>query len=155
MLLEQLKKDWFDARKARESDKALLLSTLYSECQMIGKDDGNRLTTDAEVVARVKKFIKGIDENIERLGKEEVNSSNSFALAGAITKFQTEKEWISVYLPKQMTEEELKIAISTIMVEQDITSVKAMGMVMKTLNAQYNGQFDGKMASGMIRELLS
>lgn len=148
MLLEQIKKDWFDARKAKEPEKVYLLSTLYSEASMIGKDDGNRLTSDAEVVARVKKFVKGIDEmlNIEppnRLAKVKIN------------QLVLERAWLSVYLPKQMTEEELKIVISTIMVDQDITSIKAMGMVMKTLNAQYNGQFDGKMASGMIRELLS
>ena len=155
MLIDQIKEDSLVARKARETDKASLLTTLYSEALSIGKDDGNRITTDIKVVERVKKFIKDINENLERLSKEEENNTNSFGLAVAGKKFESEKEWLSKYLPEQLSEEKLKIEIHSIMVDQDITDIKKMGLVMKTLKEKFEGQFDGKLASEIVRETLA
>ena len=147
MLIDQIKEDWMIARKARESDKATLLSTLYSEALSVGKDDGNRLTSDVEVVARVKKFIKGVDENISILEKMIGEKT--------INELKLEKEWLSIYLPKQLSEEVLKSEIHSIMVDQDITDMKGMGLVMKTLKERFDGMYDGSLASKIVRETLA
>ena len=50
MLINQIKSDALEARKARQTNTATLLTTLYSEASMVGKNDGNRESTDAEVL---------------------------------------------------------------------------------------------------------
>ena len=50
MLINQIKSDALIARKARKIDTATLLTTLYSEASMIGKNLGNRESTDQEVL---------------------------------------------------------------------------------------------------------
>lgn len=154
MLMDQIKKDWTTARKARETTKAILLSTLYSEALAVGKNDGNRLTTDEEVISKTKKFVKDISETIDRLENEDSTSYNSFALAGAVTKFTQERNWLEVYLPKQLTEKELLAQITLITENPEITSVKQMGLVMKELNENFYGRFDGKKASEFVRGML-
>jgi len=45
MLINKIKSDSLEARKARQTDTATLLTTLYSEASMIGKNLGNREST--------------------------------------------------------------------------------------------------------------
>jgi len=60
-LMEQIKTAQVTARKTG-AQEASLLTTLLGEAAMVGKN-ANRETTDQEVVAVVKKFVKNIDEN--------------------------------------------------------------------------------------------
>ena len=138
MLIDQIKADQLQARKDRDTVRASLLTTLYSEAAMIGKNDGNRATTDQEVIAVIKKFIKGIDETVA---------------AGAQTAPQllVEKEILTAYLPSQLDDAALSVIIDGIIESQGISGMKQMGLVMKELNANYAGQFDGKAASTIVR----
>ena len=151
MLIDQIKKDSLVARKARETDKATALSTLYSEASMIGKNGGNRETTDTEVIQTVKKFIKGIDETIKVLEKKNGNE----ILTVEIAEYEAEKLLFSIYLPKQLTEEELTKEIHVIMVINVIADMKGMGLIMKILKEKFEGRFDGGLASKIIRETLA
>ena len=64
-LLSKIRADLFTLRKEGESKNAIsLLTTLYSEAANVGLNDFKRETTDAEVIAVIKKFIKNIDECI-------------------------------------------------------------------------------------------
>ena len=51
-LFSQIKADQLAARKAKDGLKATLLTTLIGELTAIGKNDGNREVTDAEVSRR-------------------------------------------------------------------------------------------------------
>ena len=140
-MLEVIKNDSIIARKARDTNKASLLATLFSEASMIGKNDGNRETTDAEVVKVVKKFIKGIDEMI--------------SVVGTKSRFPLEKEILSKYIPKQMDKEEMYDVVSNVLFIHKIERIpKNMGKVMALLKATYDGQYDGKVASQIVREKL-
>ena len=86
MILEKIKNASLAARKAKEALAATLLTTLYSEAVNVGKNNGNRDTTDAEAVAVVKKFLKGVDETISYL--EKTGGDN----ATALTTARSEKE---------------------------------------------------------------
>lgn len=65
-LIQQIKDKQIAARKSGDS-LASLYTTLLGEASIIGKNAGNRETTDVEVVAVVKKFIKNIDETVQAL----------------------------------------------------------------------------------------
>jgi len=141
--IEKLKNDIAIARKEKNTNKLSLLTTLLSEISMIGKNKGNRETTNDEATAVVKKFIKGCQETIvfcEKLNKDASKAKEELAL-------------FEQYIEKQMTVEELETVIKDIFKEFDIKEKKQMGQVMKTLKERHNGLYDGKVASDIINNL--
>jgi uncharacterized protein YqeY len=69
-------------------------------------------------------------------------------------KEQAEIEVIERYLPKQLSEDEAREAISAIIEELGLSSKKELGKVMKEIKARYPGQVDGKLASSIAAQLL-
>lgn len=143
MLIDQIKKDSLVARKARETDKATLLTTLYSEAFMKGKNN-NRESTDIEVVETVKKFIKNLNDTISNVQLSEQRQY----------EMECEIDILSVYLPKQLSEEELSVIIDNAIEDYKYSSMRDMGKIMGFLKEAYDGQFDGATASKIVRELL-
>ena len=146
-LIDQIRADSLIARKAGNKEVATLLTTLYSEAVTVGKNAGNRLTTDAETIAVAKKFIKGIDETISHL-------TNNHASPDRVTVAQVERKLIEHYMPKQMSVTDLANAITDIVNTLPDRNPKQMGIVMKQLKDQFDGQYDGKIASQMIKDAL-
>lgn len=144
-LVEKIKKDSLEARKAKDGLRATLLTTLYSEVVNVGKNNGNRDTTDAEAVAVVKKFMKGVDETLAAL-KATTDPRHETALA--------EKLVLETYLPKQLSEAELKVAIADLIDALPEKNPKQMGVLMKQMKERYEGQYDGQLASKLIKEAL-
>lgn len=62
---------------------------------------------------------------------------------------------IEVYLPKQMSAEELEVALKAIIAEVGATSAKEMGKVMGVASKQLAGKADGKMISETVKKLLA
>ena len=130
MLINKIKSDALIARKARQTDTATLLTTLYSEASMVGKNAGNRESTDQEVLQVIEKFIKNANE-IKVLSK---------------------------YLPKKMSYEELGHVIRGIIKGLTLTkdkSPKLMGEVMGMLKILHGGTYDGKVASEIVKKGLN
>ena len=69
-------------------------------------------------------------------------------------KEQAEIEVIERYLPKQLSEDEAREAISAIIEELGLSSKKELGTVMKEIKARYPGQVDGRLASSIAGQLL-
>jgi uncharacterized protein YqeY len=131
-LMEQIKTMQVTARKSAFIE-ASLLTTLLGESAMVGKNAG-RETTDAEVVAVVKKFIKNIDETINELTSRNKDAS----------VFLTERKVLEQFLPNQLSEMALKsIAIK----------FTAMPEFMKHLKENHAGQYDGKLASSVAKSV--
>jgi uncharacterized protein YqeY len=144
MLIETIKNDQLSARKMRDTQKAVLLTTLYSEAAIIGKNDGNRDSTDEEVQKVVKKFINNARDVMNNLD----DSDNRYDAA------KYEVEVLEQYLPQQISDEELREAIVDLIETNNVQSMKDMGFIMTELKAYYPGQFDGSTASKIVRELL-
>jgi uncharacterized protein YqeY len=62
---------------------------------------------------------------------------------------------IESYLPKQMTEEEIKAEVAKIIISVGASSPADMGKVMGAASKQLAGKADGKIISGVVKELLS
>lgn len=140
-LMNQIKQDQLQARKAREIKKASLLTTLIGEASIIGKNDGNRETTDEEVIRVIKKFIKGLQEV-----KQHSNDTAAFC------ECDVEIEILESYLPKMLTTEELEVIIKTMV--EGAGGEATMGSIMGALKSVYPGLYDGKVASGIVKEML-
>ena len=146
-LLETVKKAQLQARKDKKSDDASSLTTLIGEAEMIGKNDGNRLTTDAELVAVLKKFIKNIDETLNIVASDATKADRVAALT-------QEKTLLSTFLPKQLAEDELRVILAGFVAVLPEKNPKAMGKVLASLKDGFAGQYDGALASKVTKELL-
>lgn len=145
-LLNTLKIEQLEARKNRNHVDVGILTTLLSDAVMIGKNNGNRESTDAEVIATIKKFINNINETLNVLDKNatiQINAANH------------EKNLLEMFLPTQLTEEQVTDILNTIIIEVNATSIKDMGKVMKELKARYDGTYDGTFVSKIIKHKLA
>jgi uncharacterized protein YqeY len=70
-------------------------------------------------------------------------------------KEQEEIEVIEKFLPKQMSQEELKAEIKNIIAEAGASSPADMGKVMGLAQKKLAGKADGKTISSVVKELLS
>lgn len=141
-ILQRMKAASLELRKAKHPLSALA-QTVIGEAEMIGKNDGNREATDAEVLNRVKKFLTGVNDTIALI--KEPN---------ALVGLQAEKEWLEGWLPRQMTNLELEKAIGTIKTEIS-AGPKDMGKMLGLLKTRFDGQYDGKQAAAIAKALLS
>ena len=71
------------------------------------------------------------------------------------TKEQEEIEVIEKFLPRQLSQDELKAEISKIIAQAGATSSAEMGKVIGLANKQLAGKADGKTISNVVKELLS
>lgn len=140
-LIAQIKKTQIEYRKLGLPATVSVLSTLIGEAEAIGKNAGNREVTDAEVITLTKKFVDANNQNIERyIAMGEQIKADTLKVENAI---------YSQFLPVQLSEAELRTIITGI-----ITPGAKIGDVIKSLKASHEGQYDTKLASIIIKELL-
>jgi uncharacterized protein YqeY len=137
-LITEIKDDLLEHRK-NGTDKLAIseLTTLYSESNRIGFDDGKRDPTDAEVMAVIKKFIKGIDECLSYSPTDE--------------NYLNRKKLLEHYLPSQLSESELRNVIE---VFTSSVGVSGKAEIMKYLKSAYSGKYDGRMAATLADEVM-
>jgi uncharacterized protein len=142
-LITEIKSAQVAARKDRNGPMASLLTTLIGEAEMVGKNAG-REVLDAEVVATIKKFIKNIDETIKVLSADDERARGAM----------DERVVLEHFLPRQMDEQQLTEAVTAIKAELN-AGQKDMGKVMGLLKTRHDGQYDGKMASTVVKAVLA
>lgn len=147
MLIDRIKADALAARKAK-SPAASVLITLIGEVDTRTKTlNPARAMTDEEVLAVVRKFLKGIDETLRVLSTSAMPAEK---LAEAVAKAQAEQVALEAYLPVQMSAEAIEAFARSKMAEG-----ADLGAVMAALKAEHGGQYDGKLASGIVRNLIA
>ena len=142
MLIEQLQADLLTARKTREPIATSLLTALVGEAAMVGKNAGNRASTDDETMAMIRKFLKNAEETSGRL----TASGKDTATINA------EINILKTYIPQQLSDDELRSAISNILLA---TAGANMGVIMKLLKDAHGGLYDGRRANELIKEALA
>lgn len=147
-MIERLKADQLLARKNKDTLKVTLLSTLIGEAVKVGKDNGNRDTTDAETIAVIKKFMKNVGDTITVLRSQE-NPEATFFVQRELSK---ELDLYNQYLPKQLSEEDLKHEIYMFFLNNE--GNVAMKDVMTFLKSNFSGLYDGKLASQIANQIL-
>ncbi len=146
-LLDTIKIDQLQARKEKNTLRAQVLTTLFSEAQMIGKN-AQRITTDSEVQAVIKKFIKNIDETCAVLQKDAATH------AQRIATLTEEKAILMHYLPAQMSEQALQECLKKIIDEGSLQGPKALGTLLKELKTRHDGSYSAQQASVIAKALL-
>ena len=95
---------------------------------------------------------------IEKQMQQRLEAAEQFEAAGRNELFEKESqeaEILKAYLPEKMGEEEVKEMIKKIISEMGEISMKEMGNVMSALKDQAGSKIDMKLASQMVREIIS
>ena len=141
-LLNKIKKEQLLARKAKDTLRASLLTTVIGEAS----PSGNQTVTDADVEEKVGKFYKNLRDN--RAIYVERNQD--------VSEVDKEMEILEEFLPKQLSEDDIKEIVSEFVNNNELPEGnKAMGQVMAHLSKNYKGRFDGKVAKTVVLNVLN
>lgn len=138
MLIDEIKKDNVQAMKDHDSVARAIFGVVMNKVLLNSielKKDGKE-QADSDVVQIIQKTIKELTEERESYLKVKNETE-----AGNIAK---QIEIISKYLPKMMTEEEIKTVINSL---ED----KSIPTVMKHFKANYAGKVDMSLVSKIAR----
>lgn len=95
---------------------------------------------------------------IQKLAKQGRESAEIYKQQGREDLYSHEIAQVEVmneFLPKQLTEDELRVALKGIIEKVGATSAKEMGKVMGVASKELSGLADGKMISSIVKELLA
>jgi uncharacterized protein YqeY len=108
---------------------------------------GNGELTDEAVVKILQKMVKQRKESAEIFktqGREELAKSELAEVAA-----------IEIYLPKQLSTEELEATLKEIIIQVRAEGAKDMGKVMGAATKALAGKADGRMISETVKKLLN
>ncbi len=142
---EKIAKELKEAMKSGDKFKLSVLRMLKSALQLEKISKKHELS-DEEVTAVIKKQVK-----VRKDSMEEFKKYNKFE---EVEKLEQEVEILNVYLPEEMSEEEINKVIEEVFLEVKPTSMKDMGKVMKELNAKITNA-DMSLVSRLVKEKLS
>jgi uncharacterized protein len=134
-LMEKVNNDIKEAMKAKDSQRLDALRMLKAE--FIKNNTAAKPTDELSVAVA---HAKRIQDSLEMY-----QSSTP-----AYDKIVAELEVIKGYLPSQLTESE----VTTLIQEIKAKGAKDMGSIMKELQPQIKGRFDGKRASDLVKAAL-
>lgn len=148
-LRERFTGDLKDAMKAGDKGKVAairLVQAALKDKDIEARGAGKGEATPDEILALLQKMIKQRQESIAIY-----DANNRPELAAGE---RAEVEVISSYLPKQMSDEEVKAAIDQAIAETGASAVKDMGKVIGALRGAYAGQMDFGKVSPMVKAAL-
>jgi uncharacterized protein YqeY len=149
VLRDQINNALKEAMKARDERKVSCLrmvNAAIKNADIEARGQGKEALADEALLGLLQKMIKQRQESIELYEK-----------GGRDELAQKEREEIAVisgYLPKQMSEEEMKAAIAAAIKDTGAASMKDMGKVIGVLRGKYAGQMDFAKASGLVKAML-
>ncbi len=149
MSLEKLIND--DIKQAmlnRESRKLAALRDIKAKLLLVktGKDVSAGEIPETVEMSTLQKLVKQRMESADLYksqGREDLADEEIF-----------QAEIIKAYLPQQMSEEDLTIAIQEIITETGVQSMKEMGRVMGMASKKFAGKADNKVVSMIVKKLL-
>ena len=140
MIIDELSKANMEALKARDNTARAVLSIVINRY----KNEGIELKakgvdiSDKDMVRIISKVMKELDEE-----KEGYVKTNRLEDASGVDK---QKEIIAKYLPKMLSEEEIRVEISKL---ED----KSMPSIMKHFKVNFDGQVDMGLVNKIARTL--
>ena len=150
MLRDDINNAVKDAMKAKDERKLSTLRMVNStikNADIEARGQGKPPLSDAELLSVLQKMIKQRHEAVELYDKG--------GRAELAAQEREEIAVISAYLPKQMSENDVKAAIAAAITETGAAGIKDMGRVIGALKGKYAGQMDFAKASGLVKAALS
>ena len=148
MLKQQFQDQLKQSMLAKDSEKTAIIRLVLSSLQYyeINKGPGYE-ATDEDVLAVIQKEVKQRKDSIEQFQK-----ANRQDL---VEKEQKELDFLQMYLPKLMSEEEIRTLVKDAVKQTGTTSMSDIGKVMGVLMPHAKGKADGSLVSKIVKEELT
>jgi hypothetical protein len=147
-LKEKLQSDLTDAIRARDEVKSgtvrMLLAAITTE-EVAGK--AARVLNDAEIITVLSREAKKRREAVEAYTQAKRDD--------LANKEKAEAAVIALYLPEQLSEDQLKQMITEAIAKTNAAGPAGMGMVMKELQPKIAGKADGGLVSTLVKAALA
>ena len=140
-------KEAMKAKDERKLSTLRMVNSTIKNADIEARGEGRPPLSDEALLGVLQKMIKQRQEAVELYDKG--------GRAELAAQEREEITVISAYLPKQMSEDEVKAAISAIVAETGAAGIKDMGKVIGALKAKHAGQMDFAKASGLVKAALS
>lgn len=143
---EELLKALKEAMREKDEIKKDTITMLRAAFLQIEKDEKKELSQgDMEaIVAKQIKIRKESLDDYRKAGRDDI-----------VSRIEKEVEILSVYLPEQLTEEEITILVKNAIKKVGATTPRDMGKVMQEIRPQIVGKADGKVVSNIVKQMLN
>jgi uncharacterized protein YqeY len=145
-LKEQLKEDLKTAMRDKEVVKRDSIRTINTMIKQVEVDE-RREIDDEEVIKLIQRGIKQREEAITQY--------KAASRDDLVSKEQEQIDVFMLYLPAQISEEELEAGMKEIIAQTAALSMKDMGKVMGIATKKFAGVADGKRINEMVKKLLA
>lgn len=145
-LQEEISAALKDGMRAKDEAKLTSLRLVLTAIKKKEKEV-RRSLQDPEVIAVVSSQIKQRQESIDQYrqaGRQDLADVE-----------EREIQVLQVFMPEQLSEEEMSQAVDEVIAEVSAVSIKDMGKVMKATMAKLAGRADGRAISAMVKAKLS
>ena len=145
-LLERLNSDIKHAMKNKEKDKLSVIRMIKSSIQNEAIKTGNELSEDEEltVLSREVKQRKDSLHEFDKAGRQDL-----------VEKIRTELQYVELYMPKQLSEEEVSEIVKQAISETGASSKAEMGKVMSVIMPKVKGKAEGSLVNKLVQQHLS
>src|SRR5712672_2253687 len=140
-------KDAMRAKDERKLSTLRMVNSTIKNADIEARGQGKPPLSDGDLLGVFQKMIKQRQESVELYDKG--------GRAELADQEREEIAIISAYLPKQMSDDDVKAAITAVITETGAAGMKDMGKVIAALKAKYAGQMDFGKASGMVKAALT
>ena len=140
-------KDAMKAKAERKLSTLRMVNSTLKNSDIEARGQGKPPLSDEDILGVLQKMIKQRQESVELYVK-----GNREELAN---QEREEIAIISAYLPKQMSDDEVKAAIAAAIKDTGAAGMKDMGKVIGALKGKYAGQMDFGKASGLVKAALA
>jgi uncharacterized protein len=140
-------KDAMKAGDARRVSTLRLVNAAFKNADIEARGQGKGPVGEEDMLGLLQKMIKQRNESVELYDK-----------GGRAELAQQEREEIAIissYLPRQMSEDEVKAAIAAAITDTGAAGMKDMGKVVGALKAKFAGKMDFAKASGLVKAMLT
>jgi uncharacterized protein len=144
-LSERLNDDMKQAMRSQEKFKLTTIRMVRAAIKNL-EIDLKRPVEDSEVLDILSREIKQRKDSLQEFDK-----AGRDDLAKDVA---AEIEIISVYLPQQLTEEEIKVIVQQTIQETGASSKADMGKVMSALLPKVKGRAEGKLVNTFVQQFL-
>jgi uncharacterized protein YqeY len=150
MLRDDINNAVKDAMKAKAELKLgtlRMVNSAIKNADIEARGQSKPPLSDEDILGLLQKMIKQRQESVELYDKG--------GRAELAAQEREEIAIISAYLPKQMSDDEVKVAIAATIKDTGAAGMKDMGKVIGALKAKYAGQMDFGKASGLVKAALT
>ena len=144
-LKEQLLQDMKEAMKEKDTIRKNTVQLVRSGILQIEKDKQIELDDEGilDVIAKELKKRRDSIPDFEKSGRTDL-----------LEGLNKEIEVLLGYLPKQLTEDEIKSIVEEAVAESGASTMKDMGKVMALISPKVKGRADHKIVSGFVKQML-